>query len=90
MKSYIINRVVYRINFLTDSSCWYKKKMSEYEGDFLMKKEDWLNSGFYFVLVVVILFFSDFTSNRLIQFGIAFIGAIVGNLIHKKFIKPKL
>ncbi|MDT2830160.1 hypothetical protein P7H62_03125 [Vagococcus carniphilus] len=55
-----------------------------------MKKEDWLNSGFYFVLVVVILFFSDFTSNRLIQFGIAFIGTIVGNLIHKKFIKPKL
>ncbi len=55
-----------------------------------MDKKDWLNSGFYLVLVLIISFCMSLTSSLLFQFGIAFIGAIIGNLIHKTFIKPKM
>ncbi|MFC6346147.1 hypothetical protein [Vagococcus carniphilus] len=55
-----------------------------------MDKKDWLNSGFYLALILIISFCMNLTSNLLYQFGIALIGAVIGNQVHKAFIKPKL
>lgn len=55
-----------------------------------MDKSDWLNSAFYAVLVIIISFCTNFTSVFLLKFVITLVLAIIGNFIHKKFIKPRL
>ena len=55
-----------------------------------MDKKDWLNTGFYVVLILIMDFCMSFTSSFLLKFVITLVLAIIGNFIHKKFIKPRL
>ena len=55
-----------------------------------MDKKDWLNTGFYVVLILIMDFCTSFTSGFLLKFVITLVLAIIGNFIHKKFIKPRL
>lgn len=55
-----------------------------------MDKKSWLDFTFYLVLILLISFFMNVTSNLVIQFCIALIGAIIGSALHKKFVQPKL